>query len=178
MAYSSLNSDRLTRPIIGAAIEVHRTLGPGFLESIYRNALLHELQLRGMATQCELGVEVGYKELVVGKHRLDLLVEGIVVVELKAVAGINAVHIAQILSYIRAVRMDTGLVINFGEDSLRWKRILISHGLNEFNGFNPWLIVSRQECWPMQRQPGVSSEASLPELPVWSCYWTAMYSAE
>ncbi len=124
MAYSSLNSDKLTRPIIGAALEVHRTLGPGFLESIYRNALLHELQLRGMAIQCELGVEIGYKELVVGKHRLDLLVEGAVVIELKAVAGISAVHVAQILSYMRAVRVDTGLVINFGEDSLRWKRIL------------------------------------------------------
>jgi GxxExxY protein len=124
VAYSSLNSEDLTYLIIGAAMEVHTTLGPGFLESIYRNALLHELQLRALATQCELCVEVGYKDQIVGKHRLDLLVENSVVVELKAVTGINAVHMAQILSYMRAVHVDTGLVINFSEDSLRWKRII------------------------------------------------------
>src|SRR5262245_8524936 len=105
-------------------MEVHTTLGPGFLESIYRNALLHELQLRGLSTQCELSVEVGYKDQIVGKHRLDLLVENSVVVELKAVAGISAIHIAQILSYMRAVNAETGLIINFSEDSLRWKRLI------------------------------------------------------
>src|SRR5262249_55002291 len=80
VAYSSFNSENPTRPIIGAAIEVHSTLDPGFLESIYRRALLHELQLRGMATQSELRVEVGYKNQIVGKHRLDLMVEGAVVI--------------------------------------------------------------------------------------------------
>jgi GxxExxY protein len=124
VAYSSLNFDDLTYRIIGAAIEVHTTLGPGFLESIYRNALLHELQLRGLATQCELSVDVGYKDQIVGKHRLDLLVESNVVVELKAATGINAVHMAQILSYMRALNIETGLVINFSEDSLRWKRVI------------------------------------------------------
>jgi GxxExxY protein len=124
VAYASLDSDKLTRPIIGAAIEVHSILGPGFLESIYRKALLHELQLRGMATQSELRVEVDYKNQVVGKHRLDLIVEGAVVIELKAVAGISPVHMAQILSYMRALNVDTGLVFNFGEDSLKWKRII------------------------------------------------------
>jgi GxxExxY protein len=124
VAYSSLNSDKLTRPIIGAAIEVHTILGPGFLESIYRKALLHELQLRGMATQSELPVEVSYKNQIVGNHRLDLIVDGVVVIELKAVTAISPAHLAQILSYMRALDIDTGLVFNFGEDRLRWKRIL------------------------------------------------------
>jgi GxxExxY protein len=124
VAYSPLKSDDLTYHIIGAAIEVHTTLGPGFLESIYRKALLHERQLRGMATQSELRVEVDYKNQIVGRHRLDLIVEGTVVVELKAVARITPVHMAQILSYMTALGVDRGLVFNFGEDSLRWKRII------------------------------------------------------
>jgi GxxExxY protein len=124
VAKISLKSSGLTHTIIGAAMEVHRSLGPGYLESICRNALLHELQLRGIETTSELQVEITYKDLIVGKHRLDLFVGGMVVVELKAITGIGVAHMAQVLSYLKAVRSDSGLVINFGEESLRWKRII------------------------------------------------------
>jgi GxxExxY protein len=105
-------------------MEVHRSLGPGFFESIYRNALLHELHLRGLQTSCEVEVPILYKDVLLGKHRLDLFVSGQIVVELKAVAGINPVHLAQTLSYLRAVNAEVGLVINFSGTSLFWKRIL------------------------------------------------------
>ena len=119
-----LPSSALTQSIIGASMEVHRSLGPGFLESIYKKALLHELHLRQLATTCEFEVEIAYKDQIVGKHRLDLFVEGQVVVELKAITSIGVVHMAQILSYMKAVRAGAGLIINFGEERLRWKRII------------------------------------------------------
>ena len=88
------------------------------------NALIHELQLCGIPTSYEVQVEVLYKNLIVGKHRLDLLIDGQVVIELKAIAGITSMHIAQVLSYMKAVGSDTGLIINFGDESLRWKRLI------------------------------------------------------
>src|SRR5713226_6588494 len=105
-------------------MEVHRALGPGFLESIYRNALLHELRLRNMSTKAEIEVQVAYKDLIVGRHRLDMLVEDDVIIELKAISGINDIHIAQVLSYMKATRLEIGLIINFGEESLVWKRLI------------------------------------------------------
>lgn len=105
-------------------MEVHRDLGPGFLESIYKNALLHELQLRGISVKSELEVQVAYKDRVVGRHRLDLVIESEVIVELKAISGIADIHIAQTLSYMKAMAIEVGLIINFGEDSLSWKRLI------------------------------------------------------
>jgi GxxExxY protein len=116
--------EQLTHTILGAAIEVHRTLGTGFLESIYRNALLHELHLRGLSMKSELEIQVPYKDLVVGRHRLDILVEDVVVVELKAVSQIIDIHIAQAISYLRATGSEIALIINFGEQSLSWKRLI------------------------------------------------------
>ena len=105
-------------------MEVHRALGPGFLEAIYKNALLHEVCLLGISASTEVEVLVVYKDRAVGKHRLDLVVEGRVVVELKAISGIGPVQLAQALSYLKATGIDVGLLINFGEDSLRWKRVI------------------------------------------------------
>ena len=119
-----VKSEGLTHTIIGAAMEVHNSLGPGFLESLYRNALLHELRLRGVQTKAELEVQVAYKDLVIGRHRLDLVVENEVIVELKAIAGIAGIHIAQTLSYMKAMSAEVGLIVNFGEDSLSWKRLI------------------------------------------------------
>jgi len=103
-------------------MEVHRALGPGFLESIYKAALLHELRLRGFSPRTEVEVRITFKDMVVGKHRLDVLVDG-VILELKAVSAIAEVHIAQTLSYMKAVGSEIGLVINFGQESLTWKRL-------------------------------------------------------
>ena len=113
----------LTRAIIGAAMEVHRTLGPGFVESVYRFALARELTLRGLVTQSEVEVQVKYKEFVVGRHRLDLLVENQVILELKAAQGIADAHLSQALSYMKATSLPVSLIINFGEPTLRWKRL-------------------------------------------------------
>ena len=121
-----MRSEGLTRTIIGAAMEVHRVLGPGFLETIYKKALLHELGLRGLSTTAEsFEVWVAYKGQLVGKHRLDVIVNDEVIVELKAiVSGIHNVHVAQALapgSYMKARAVPIGLVVNFGEESLTWK---------------------------------------------------------
>ena len=113
----------LTRTIIGAAMEVHRALGPGFLESIYRNALSRELLLPGLSSNAEFEVQVKYKDFVVGRHRMDLVVEDQVIVELKAIQGMADVHIAQALSYMKATNLPVSLIVNFGESSLTWRRL-------------------------------------------------------
>lgn len=117
-ACSVASSDPLTEKIIGAAIEVHRTLGPGLLESIYEEALCIELDLRGVPFQRQVEVDVHYKGHVIKGQRLDLLVSGQVVVELKSVAVLPEVAMAQVLSYLGATGLRRGLLINFGETTL------------------------------------------------------------
>jgi GxxExxY protein len=109
-------------------MEVHGLLGPGFLESIYKSALIHELALRGLKTATEVETHVAYKDHPVGRHRLDLIVEGTVVVELKAVSAINEIHTAQALSYLKAPGLEVALIVNFGQPSLIWKRLIKSRG--------------------------------------------------
>lgn len=110
--------DELTEAIIGAAIEVHRILGPGLLESIYEEALAVELQLRGIECRRQVQVEVAYKGHVIKGQRLDLLVAGEVVVETKSVTNLPDVAMAQVLSYLKATRLNRGLLINFGSARL------------------------------------------------------------
>jgi len=117
-------------------MEVHRHLGPGFLESIYKHALLHELELRNLSTKTEFEVHITYKDRPIGKHRLDIIVEETVVVELKAVSAFNEVHMAQALSYLRATNLELALIFNFGEPSLVWKRLIKSRGLRGLHGFS------------------------------------------
>ena len=111
-------SDTLTENIIAAAIEVHRHLGPGLLESIYEEALCHELSLRKLAYQKQVEVDVCYKSKVIKGQRLDILVEGKVVVELKAVGELPEVAMSQTLSYLKATGLSTALLINFGKKTL------------------------------------------------------------
>jgi len=105
-------------------MEVHRTLGPGFVESIYRNALARELHLKGLSLESEREVPVSYKNQVVGRHRLDLVVENRVIVELKAASVIVDVHLAQALSYMKATNLELSLIVNFGGPRLAWKRLI------------------------------------------------------
>jgi GxxExxY protein len=112
-----VNED-VTEQIIGAAIEVHRVLGPGLLESIYEEALCHELGLRGVHSERQIGVDVVYKGVVIKGQRIDILVEGRVVVELKAVSSLPDVASAQVLSYLKATGLKTGLLLNFGAPRL------------------------------------------------------------
>ena len=95
-------SDDVTEEIIGAAIEVHRALGPGLLESIYEAALCHEFSFRGIQYQRQVAVDVIYKQLKIEGQRLDLLVQGQVVVELKSLTKLPEVAKAQLLSYLKA----------------------------------------------------------------------------
>ena len=105
--------DEIARQVLAAAVEVHRELGPGFLESVYENALAMELQLRGLPFARQVVVETAYKGHPVGESRLDLLVGGCLVVELKAVDGLNPLHTAQVLSYLKQTGHELGLLINF-----------------------------------------------------------------
>lgn len=99
--------------IIGAAIEVHRHLGPGLLESIYEKAMVYEMRLRGLTVREQVIVPVVYKTLVIEAQRLDLLVEPGIVVELKAVDALLPIHEAQVISYLKSTRLRLGLLINF-----------------------------------------------------------------
>ena len=110
----------ITEKIIGAAIEVHRTLGPGLLESAYETCLCRELQLRGLQYQRQLSLPVNYKGIALESgYRLDLLVENLVVVEIKAIEALQPVHEAQILTYMRLGGWCVGLLINFNVPLLK-----------------------------------------------------------
>ena len=109
-------ADQVSRHAIGAAIEVHRVLGPGLLENIYQQCLLHELKLRGLAAVCEREVQVKYKDVIFHEElRFDVLVEGCLLLELKAVQEIHPIHKAQLLSYMKLLDIPVGLVLNFHE---------------------------------------------------------------
>ncbi|HEY5946107.1 MAG TPA: GxxExxY protein [Kofleriaceae bacterium] len=111
--------DRCAHAVIGAAIEVHRELGPGFLEQVYEAAMMIELELRGMRVQRQVRLELDYKGHRLPSGQLDLLVGGILVVELKAVDVLAPIHTAQVLSYLRAGAFQLGLLINFNVRVLR-----------------------------------------------------------
>ena len=124
----SAELDHLAHRVIGAAIEVHRLLGPGFLESVYEEALCVELTLRSIRFARQLPIGVKYKDHVVGQAPLDLLVEDRVVVELKALEAIAPIHVAQILSYLKATRLPLGLLITFNVAMLQRgiKRVVLT----------------------------------------------------
>ncbi len=106
--------DLLSEKIIGAAIEVHRILGPGLLELIYEEALCIELRLRDVPHSRQVGVDVFYKDHFIRGQRIDLVVSNEIVVEIKATANLAEATIAQMLSYLKASRLKRGLLINFG----------------------------------------------------------------
>ncbi|HSJ48732.1 MAG TPA: GxxExxY protein [Gammaproteobacteria bacterium] len=104
----------LTRRVIGSAIEVHKVLGPGLLESAYQDCLEHEMNLAGLLCERQVPVSLDYKGLPVGDaYRVDLLVENRLVVELKAVEQVVPLHKAQLLTYLRLLQREVGLLINF-----------------------------------------------------------------
>ena len=110
----------LTGNILAAAFDVHTVLGPGLLESAYQRAMVHELGLRGMAFASQVAVPLQYKGESLGTPlRLDLIVEAEVIVEIKSVAAIDDIHLAQLLTYLRLSGPTTGLLINFNVASLK-----------------------------------------------------------
>ncbi len=128
--------DELAHTVIGAAIEVHRVLGPGYLESVYEEALVVELGLRNVPFERQKGLSLDYKGHEVGESRLDFLVGGLLVVELKAVDALAPVHTSQVISYLKAVGSPLGLLINFNVPVLKGgiKRIVLSSRLGELGG--------------------------------------------
>jgi GxxExxY protein len=124
--------NELARRVIDAAVEVHRHLGPGYSESVYENALAIELGLRGISFQRQAGFSVDYKGHEVGEGRMDLLVERLVVVELKAVDRFTEVHLSQALSYLKATALPLALLINFDVPVLMRgvKRVVLNRPAN------------------------------------------------
>ncbi len=115
----SPQADVLAKAVIDAAIEVHRQLGPGFLESVYEEALAVELTIRQILFERQRPIVVRYKEHAVGEGRIDLLVAGELLVELKAVEALAPIHKAQVISYLKAMGLHLGLLINFNVPVLR-----------------------------------------------------------
>jgi GxxExxY protein len=120
----------LTFEVIGAAMEVHRVLGPGFLESVYQRGMEAELGRRQISFEAQKRIVVEYKGESLGEHILDLVVAGAVVVELKSVKDINDQHRAQVISYLKASGLSVGLLINFAKSRLEHKRILMKEAFH------------------------------------------------
>jgi len=115
----SIQADALARTVIGAAIEVHRVLGPGYLESVYEEAFSAELRLKGIAFDRQKVFSLDYKSQRVGEGRMDFLVQESLVVEIKAVERLLPIHRAQVMSYLKATGKNLGLLINFNERLLK-----------------------------------------------------------
>jgi len=117
----------ITEKIIGASFEVHKFLGNGFQEVIYQRALAWELSQAGLSFVREIEQDIFYKKLTepIGTRRADFVVEGKVLVELKALVELEDVHLAQVLNYLKAYKLEVGLLINFGSKSLAFKRLVL-----------------------------------------------------
>ncbi len=124
----SAKVDAIAKVVVDACIEVHRTLGPGYLESVYEEALATELTLRNIPFEKQKIIDVNYKGSPIGQARLDFLVDGLLVVELKAVETLAPIHTAQVISYLKATGLPLGLLINFNTSLLKHgiKRIALT----------------------------------------------------
>jgi len=119
--------DPLSSKVISAAVQVHKALGPGFLEGVYEEALKIELASRDIRFEAQKQTEVVYAGKVVGNHVLDLLVEDQLVIELKAVSDLKDVHFAQVRSYLKATGCKVGLLMNFGRAKIAVKRVVLGY---------------------------------------------------
>ena len=117
-----MDEEALTEKIIGCAMQVHRVLGPGFLESIYEKALAHELSKIGLNVVCQHPIQVTYDGIVVGDFFADMVIENRIIVENKAVSALVKAHEVQLVHYLTATGIEIGLLINFGAASLEFKR--------------------------------------------------------
>ena len=120
-----MDINNVTYAINGAAFEVNRILGSGFLEKVYENALLIELKARGLNAESQVPVKVFYKKKVVGEYIIDILVEKKVIVELKTAEKSDNVHEAQLLNYLKASGIQVGLLINFKHPKVEIKRMVL-----------------------------------------------------
>ncbi len=126
----------ITGNVIGAAMEVHNRLGPGFLESVYEEALAVELKLKKMKFERQKDLPVFYRDNIIKNFICDFLVDRQVIVEPKAVKELGEIDSIQVISYLKASGIETGLLINFGSKSLEYKRLINSKKKNESNQVN------------------------------------------
>ena len=122
-----MKHEEITHKIIGCAMKVHNTIGNGFQEVIYQRALAYEMRKAGLNFAREIEQDIFYKDLdePIGTRRADFVVEGKVLVELKAIILLEDVHLAQALNYLKAYKLEVGLLINFGSKSLTFKRLVL-----------------------------------------------------
>ena len=117
-----MEHEKLTEMIIGCAMKVHRTLGPGFLESVYQKALSHDLLKAGLDVECGKPIQVIYDGIVVGDFTADMLVDGVILIENKAVQALILAHEVQLVNYLTATGIEIGLLLNFGAEALEFRR--------------------------------------------------------
>jgi len=134
-----MQHETLTHKIIGCAMNVHRALGNGFQEVIYQRALEIEMQQANLNFAREMEMPIFYKNVQIGTRRVDFFVENLIMVELKALVAIERVHLAQTKNYLEAYKMQIGLLINFGANSLEFKRIYINEPISK-NRVNPKIL--------------------------------------
>ena len=147
-AYCDEWSD-LTERIIGAVFAVHNALGPGYLESIYHKALVLHLRTEGYHTSSEVEVPIHYMGVLLGRHRLDLVVAGRAIVELKAVTKLDAAHFAQVRSYLASSNLPVGLLVNFAGPKAECRRVYPPQGSRT-------ILKSGPSCHPAPGHPSVS----------------------
>jgi GxxExxY protein len=123
----------LSYKIVGAAMEVHRILGPGFLEAVYQSALAHELTLRQIPFEQFKRLAVTYKDKSVGEYEADFIVAGEIILELKAVSTLHPKHEAQAINYLMATGLKLAILLNFGANSLQHKRVINKHRIARIN---------------------------------------------
>jgi GxxExxY protein len=127
-----IHSD-ITAEILGAAFEVHKNIGTGFVESVYQKAMIVECGIRSIETESEIELPVFYKNAKVGSRWADLLIKKKVIVELKAVTELNDTQLAQAINYLEAFNLEVGLLINFGSKSMQYKRVIHPKLLSQKN---------------------------------------------
>ena len=121
-----LEVDKITERVIGCAYTVGNKLGCGFLEKVYENALAHEIRKAGLKVSQQHGIQIRYDGVLIGEYVADLLIEEIVLVELKAVKALDDIHAAQCLNYLKATGIQICLLINFGRPRVEIKRIILT----------------------------------------------------
>jgi len=126
------DDDPLTSRIIGCAYLVANGLGPGFLEKVYENALAHELRKAGLNVVQQHGIQVHYDGITVGDYVADLLVDGQILIELKACKDLDEIHLAQGLNYLKATGMEVCLLMNFGRAKIQIRRLMMNQGIKSY----------------------------------------------
>lgn len=117
-----MDIEKLVSEVIDAAFTVRESLSAGYLESVYQNALIYELSLRQIKAEAETAIAVHYKDIVVGEFRADIFVEDCLIIELKAIRELSAINEAQLVNYLNATHIETGLLINYGGPRIEIKR--------------------------------------------------------